>query len=254
MFHTVAFSMALTTSTVAGLVTPVVDNTVFISGNNLNIPATVSQLFASAPFGTVGTAATSVQLQSPSLRETWFPNATPFQLNATLDTVPTVAEWFDNPIPLVVNEGLNVQSDASSAATAGQQGAIVWLSDGARQPVTKAKIFTMRATSAIIQVANSWVNGALTFNQTLPVGKYDVVGLRAEATGLLAARINFIGASAITRPGCPGNATARTQDTIAFRAGRLGVWGTFDSTTPPSMDVLGVTGTSQVYYLDLVAR
>lgn len=254
MFHTVAFSATISTTNVSGLVTPVVDNTVFISGNNLNIPNTVSQLFGAAPFLVAGTTPTSAQLQSPSLRETWFPNVTPVQVSATLDTVTTVTEWFDNPVPLVVNEGLNFSSDGAPTSGTTQLGAIVWLSDGARQPVTKAKIFTMRATSTITQVANSWVNGALTFNQTLPVAKYDVVGLRAEATGLLAARINFIGASAVTRPGCPGNATAKTPDTIAFRAGRLGVWGTFDSTTPPSMDVLGATGTSQVYYLDLVMR
>lgn len=254
MFHTVAFSAALVTTNIGTLVTPVVDNTVFISGNNINVPAGINNYFGAVAFATASSAASNVQLQSPSLREVFFPSLTPVVIGNTVDLVPTITEAFDNPLPLVVNEGLNLQSNATSAATAGQAGAIVFLSDGPRTPVQKAKIFTIRATSAIIQAANTWVNGALTFGQTLPVGKYDVVGLRAEATGLLAARINFIGASAVTRPGCPGNATPQTLDFVAFRAGRLGVWGTFDSTTPPSMDVLGATGTSQVYYIDLVQR
>lgn len=254
MFHTVAFSQAMVTTNVGTLVTPIVDSTVFISGNNLNIPAGVNNLFGAVPFVTTGGAATNVQAQSPSLRETYFPNLTPIEVGATLDQFPTVFELWDNPVPLVVNEGLNIQSDASSAATAGQQGAIVFLCDGPRTPVTKSKIFTMRATTAITLVANTWVNGAITFSQTLPVGKYAVVGMRAEGTGLLAARLVFIGASAVTRPGCPGSASSHTLDVISFRMGRLGNWGIFDSTTPPSIDALGVTGTSQVLYLDLVQQ
>lgn len=254
MFHTVAFSADYVTTNIGGLTTPVVDNTVFISGNNLNIPSGLNNLFGAIPFATTGGASTTAQLQSPSLRETFFPDLNPKPIAATAGTLPTIFELFDNPVPLVVNEGLNYFDDASSAATAGQHGAVVFLSDGSRTPVVKSKIFTMRATATITLVKSTWVNGALTFGQTLPVGKYDVVGLRAEGTGLLAARINFIGPSAVTRPGCPAQATSQVSDVIAFRMGRLGVWGTFDSTTPPSIDCLGVTGTTQVFYFDLVQR
>lgn len=254
MFHTVAFSQGLSTTNVGTLCTPIVDPTITINGNNLLIPDKINQVFCAIPFSTAGTAATKAQIQTPSLREMFFPSLTPFEVSATLDTVPTVSEFMDNPLPLVTNEGMNYQSDALSAAAAGQQGCIVWLSDGPRSPIAKSKVFTMRATTTVTLVANNWVNGPFTFDQTLPVGNYDVVGMRAEGTGLLAARLVFIGASAVVRPGCPGFASIQKQDVFAFRMGRMGVWGTFYSLTPPSVDCLGATGTTQVFYLDLVPR
>lgn len=254
MFHTVAFSMALTTTNVGTLVTPVVDPTVTITGNNLLIPDKLNMFFGAIPFTTTGTAPTTAQIQTPSLRETFFPTLSPAIAQATPDVNAFIPDQFDSPIQLKTAEGMNYQSDALSTTTAGQQGAIVFLADGKRNPAVNSSIFTIRATAAITQVANSWVNGVLTFGQSLPVGNYDVVGMRVEAAGLLAARLVFVGPSAIVRPGCPGNASGTTRDVIDFRRGRLGVWGTFYSVTPPSLEVLGATGTSQVVYLDLVPR
>ena len=42
------------------------------------------------------------------------------------------------------------------------------------------------------------------------------------------------------------------NDPWEFRLGNLGVWGEFKNTTPPSVDVLGVTDTAQVVILDLI--
>lgn len=254
MFHTVAFSATMTSTNVGGLVTPVVDSTITINGNNLLIPDKINQVFGSFSQQTAASTVTKVQLQTPSLREVFYPSLTPNVLAATPDGVPTIFECFDNPIPLVTNEGLNLYSDASMAAPSGTYGGIVFLSDGPRTPVQKSKIYTMRATTAITLVANTWVNGSFTFDQTLPVGNYDVVGMRAQGTGLLAARLVFVGPSATTRPGCPGNVSGATMDFIAFRQGRLGVWGTFNNITPPSVDCIGATGTTQVFYIDLVPR
>ena len=253
-FHTVAFSETITTASLTGLVTPVIDNTVTINGDNLLVPAATNQLFAAAPFATAGAGPVSAQLQSPSLRQMWFPNATPVQVGATLDANEHVFEVFDNPVNLETNEGLNLSLTTTGQALIGQQGAIVFLCDGARAPVKSSRIFTMRTTAAITLAANSWVNGPLTFDQPLPVSDYDVVGMRAEGTGLLAARLVFVGTSAVTRPGCPGNANATNRDLIEFRLGKLGVWGTFNSLTPPSVDCIGATGTAQTIYLDLVKR
>lgn len=254
MFHTIAFSQNNTSVNVGTLTTPVVDPTVTINGNNLLVPDKINNLFAAAGFTTAGTAATKGQLQSPSLREMFFPSLTPLPVAATLDTFAHVYELFDNPIPLVTNEGLNYQQNATNSTSSGQSGAIVWLSDGARSQSMKSKIYTMRATASIQQAVNAWTNGALTFDQTLPVGNYDIVGMRAEAAGLLAARLVFIGQSAITRPGCPGNADDTKTDMVEFRYGKLGVWGTFNSLTPPSIDVLGGTASAQTLYIDLVPR
>lgn len=254
MFHTVAFSQAGVTAAFTGLVTPVADPTVFINGNNLLVPDKINQLWAAAPFATAGVGSTKTQLQSPSLREVFFPTVNPFQVSANLDNNVHIFELFDDPIPLVTNEGLNLLITDAAGASALMTGSVVWLADGPRTPVAKSKIFTMRATSSVTLTANTWQNGPLTFDQTLPVGNYDIVGMRAQGTGLLAARLVFIGATAAVRPGCPGSANNTNEDVIEFRMGRLGTWGTFYSLTPPSIDCLGVTGTSQILHLDLVQR
>lgn len=254
MFHTVAFSQNNTSVNVGGLVTPVVDPTVTINGNNLLVPDKVNQVVAAVAWNTNAGALTKAQLQSPSLREVFFPSLTPLILQATPDSVPFVYECQDTPIPLSTNEGLNYFSNATNATSTGQQGALVFLGDGPIQPIAKSKVFTMRFTTAIQQAVNVWVSGAMTLDQTLPVGNYDVVGMRVEAAGLLAARLIFIGASAVVRPGCPGNASDATNDLYSFRMGRMGVWGSFYSLTPPSLEVLGGTAASQTGYIDLVPR
>lgn len=253
-FHTVAFSATVPSVNLGTLVTPVVDNTVTIQGNNLLIPSTYNQLYGAAPFAPASSTVTSVQAQTPSLREMWFPNLTPVTLGATFAGKQHVVEWFDNPIPLETNEGLNIESDALLAAASGAYGSIVFLSDGKRQPISSQRIFTMRVTAAAALTVNTWVNAPVVFDQTLPVADYELVGLRAEGTGLLCARTVFIGASAITRPGVPGVAAATDIDLIEFRGGRMGSWGRFNSLTPPSFDFLGASGTSQVLYLDLIQR
>ena len=254
MFHTVAFSMAITSTNLGGLVTPVVDQTVTISGNNLQVPQQTPQLFGAASFAQASATGSIVQLQSPSLREVFFPSFSPQVEAASFAGYPNLIEMFDNPIPLEVNEGLNWYTDQAIAAPTGSVGGVVFLSDGSRKPVMGQRIYTARCTAAITQAANTWVNGAMTFNQTLPVGNYDVVGMRAEATGLYAARLIFVGPSAIVRPGCPGVAANTDLQQPEFRNGKLGVWGSFYSLTPPSLEVLGATGTTQVVYLDLVPR
>lgn len=254
MFHAVAFSANMTSTNLGGFVTPVVDPTVTISGNNLLIPDKLNQLFGVAAFATAAAVSTKAQIQTPSLRETFYPSVSPIVKAATFAGYPAIFDLWDNPIPLETNEGMNFYSDASLAAPAGQYGGVVFLCDGKRAPVQGQRIFTLRATATVQQVVNAWANGAMTFDQTLPVGNYDVVGMRAEATGLYAARLVFVGPSAVVRPGCPGVALPTDMDIHAFRQGRLGVWGSFFSLTPPSIEVFGGTAASQVLYIDLVPR
>ncbi len=110
----------------------------------------------------------------------------------------------------------------------------------------------MRATSAIAQAAFTWVNGGLTFAQTLPVGTYQIIGLRAMSADLIAARLVYIGAAAVTKPGVPGVADMQSVVPAGFGVGEMGVLGQFESTNPPSIDVLGGVSASQTYEFDLI--
>lgn len=254
MFHLVAYGESVTTAGTLQALTPVPDSTVTINGNHIYVPDKYNQLILAAAIVGGSSAFTEARAQSPSLREMFYPAITPLIQGSNFSGADPVTDYRYNPIQLVTNEGLDHYSDGGgNGSTAQNPYGLHWLADGAIQEA-KGNMLTMRATAAITNASNTWVNGALTFDQTLPVGDYDVVGMRAEGTGLIAARLNFIGASAVTRPGCIGVANGQTVIDDLFRFGNMGVWGTFNSITPPSVDCLGDSGSAQVFYLDLIKR
>ena len=80
---------------------------------------------------------------------------------------------------------------------------------------------------------------------------YDIVGARFRSTNIIAFRFVFVGGK--YRPGAIGYAATTSLDYDKFRAGNLGVWGSFAHNAPPTVDVLAnVADTSEVGELDLV--
>lgn len=248
--HQVAYSDTVAAQGTLTALTPVPDPTVNIDGSNLQIPDKYNMLLAAASLGQAGSGATQARLESPSLREVFFPSITPLGDAANFGGFSFVYALPDSPLPLKTNEGLQFKTNGGGAGPLRQWG-LAWLTDNAIQ-VAKGPWFTMRATAAVAGSLSAWANGPLTFDQSLPVGNYDIIGMRCEAATLIAARLIFIGASAITRPGVPGMANEQSRELPQFRFGNMGVYGTFNSTTPPSLEVLGGTGGAQVVYLDLV--
>jgi len=112
-------------------------------------------------------------------------------------------------------------------------------------------IRTVKCTSGHTSAGDIWENVALTLTQTLPAGRYQVVGMRAFGTALLAARLVFIGG--VWRPGVPAGDSIDDADVQLFRGGKFGVFGEFEFDQPPSVDLLGsgVTAAEEIY-LDLI--
>lgn len=251
--HAVAYYKSILSVGTLQQLTPVPDPTVTIDGNDLNVPATYNQLVKALHLP--GNAnASRAQLQSPSLRALFFPDLSPYAA-ANNDDFPGLAvNLSDNPIQLVTNEGLEFWSDGGGNGTsAANVYGLAFLSDGALVK-SGGKMFTVRATTAIQAALAAYAAGALTFDQTLPVGTYDILGMRVEALGCVLGRLIFIGSSAITRPGVPGCSAAGVAGDTLFRYGNSGILGTFISTNPPSLEILGGTTTAQVVYLDLIKR
>jgi len=252
--HLVAYGKSITTKGTSQAITPVPDNTVTISGNHIYVPDKYNQLVYAGALTKGAQAFTTAQLQSPSLRDMFYPDISPLHLGTNFTGAQQVTDYSQTPIPLVTNEGLDFYSDGGGDGSTAQYAyGLAWLADGAVQPA-KGEMVTVRCTAAITLSSATWVNGVLTISQTLPVGNYDVVGMRAEGSGLVAARLAFIGQSAVTRPGVTGVASPQIIQGNQFRYGNAGVFGTFNSITPPSLDALGDTGTAQVVYLDLIPR
>ena len=249
--HLVAFalSVAAAPATIQPL-PPVPDATVTISGNDMYVPEKYNRMIRAASLTKAGVN-TEAQLQAPSLREMFFPDLTPLRVGAEFSGDNDMYDLGDTPLQLVSSEGLQFLTSGNNGATATDVYGLVFLSDAPVTPV-KGKIYTMRAASAVTLAARTWVSGAITFAQSLPVGKYTILGIRAMGTGLVAARLVYIGPAAITRPGVLGYLGQQTSGMEYSRFGRSGSFGEFDSINPPSIECLGDTGTTQVYEFDLV--
>jgi hypothetical protein len=219
----------------------------FTSGDDIRVPEKLTSIIGQACLAN-DASVTIAQVQTPSLRAF-----------ANLDIEPVVAALVfgspteltyhpDMPVPCATGESLTFYVKSDPAAAVVHYG-LVLLADGAQQAVNGA-IYSVRATAAITLSAGVWVNGSLTLSQTLPVGNYAVVGMRARGTNLVAARLVFSNQG--NRPGVPAVNAIGDNDVQWFRYGRSGVFGTFHTTAPPSVDCLGVTDSAQTFQLDLI--
>jgi hypothetical protein len=248
MYHVGAFRSSENPASAYTFVDAVAEQVAYTNGNDYRVPDFVPNLCGAA-VAAVEAELIGARLESPALRQNANYDIEPLQIGAeAFELCPAIDLFPLSPIPLGVDEGLNLAVN-SSHADASVFGGLVFLCDGPLAPAT-GQMFSVRATAAITQVAATWVFGALTFSQVLPVGQYQVVGMSLRAASGLAGRLIFVGQNA--RPGCPVRLTIESTEHPAFRKGGMGVWGQFHSTTPPSLEMLSGTATAQVVILDLV--
>lgn len=247
MFHLSAFFQSIDPANALVTINAVREETLFVNGADLRVPTGLPNIIGAAAL--INDASlVRAQVQSPSLRIFANLDVEPLVNGLVFGSPPEQSYWPENPVALVPDEALNFAVQSDPAAAAGHYG-LVFLSDGPQTPVA-GRIFTVRCTGAATLAAGTWVNGNLTFGQTLPAGSYIVVGLRARGTNLVAARLVF--PEQVARPGVLAVNAIGDQDPYWSRFGRMGVFGSFPHTNPPTVDALGVTDTAQVYELDLV--
>lgn len=248
MFHLCGFHENINTAVMA-YITAIADPCLRVVGDDLIVPDGLNNLMG---FMALGATMVQAQLLSPSLRRLALQDIDPLNVGAEpLDTqFPTVFhDLFERPITLDVSEALNAQIDQGAGA-AERETVLVWLGTG-MEPVPAGQMFTVRTTNATTLTAYAWTNGALTFSQSLPAGRYALVGARAYSAGLIGFRMVFPGAT--WRPGGVGVDATADQDVPRFRYGSAGVWGEFEHDLPPTVDFFSVSADSaQVVQLDLI--
>lgn len=200
-----------------------------------------------------GSESIAAYLASPSLRRLAYYDIPTLQKGVKPSGWESVRLFPENPLPLAKNEGLEILVKSSATASV-VQSAVVFLSDGAIAPVS-GEISTFEATLGIAAantVASKWSPVALTFRQTLPVGKYQVVGSKLIADTAVAFR--FIPIGEAHRPGGIGCNEIGAMALEKQQAGGMGVWFEFDSVTPPSVEILSqaaITADRKIY-LDMI--
>jgi len=243
--HTlVAFDENYTAAATLDAMTAVADPHVRVAGDDIWIPDPLPYL---GGYIAIGATLTAARIESPTLRTLTPIDVAPLDLAAEPSTPAAYVDLKGNPKLIGAGEALNFKATVSAAARC--LGLAV-LCDGPIAPVA-GEIFTIKATAAATLVANAWTNAAITFAQSLPKGTYQVVGMRAQSAGLIAARLVFPGYA--WRPGCIGSDAYSDLVHEAFRGGRLGAWGSFEHDIPPTVDFLSISAdTSQEVWLDLI--
>jgi len=245
MFHTIGYETSASDAALTAI-TPIPDGTMAISGADFRVPTGLNFVVAGAAMINSTSATLRAQIQAPSLRSILNFDISPIVNGLVFGSLPRLNRLWTTPLQLQALEPLNVfiQNGANV-----MNRAFLWLADKAMTPVT-GKVFTVRATAAASLVTATWVNSTLTFGQTLPAGHYQVVGMRVWGANAVAARLFFVGGS--WRPGVPCLNAEDNNEWSDFRFGNIGIFGEFDNTTPPSIDVMGVTDSAQTVFLDLI--
>ncbi len=247
MFHLAAWYQSVDPAGAMVNLDGVREEMIFVSGKDIRVPTGLTNIIGATALEN-DASGTRAQVQSPTLRALANLDVEPVVLAATYGSPPEGVYHPEAPIPITADEALNFAVVSDPAAAAAHYGG-VWLADGAQQPVT-GQVFTLRATATITQVAGAWVNGNLTFAQSLPAGTYAVVGMRARSADAVFARLVFPEQTA--RPGVMCVNAIGDLDPYWFRFGRTGIFGQFPHTNPPTLDVLGGAGTAQYIILDIV--
>lgn len=196
-----------------------------------------------------GVNASRSRIDTPVVRAVGLPYIAPLNTGVTAPSPPNVADFSEFGIRPAPADELSVQATHTDAGTQ-VQFALLGLQFGYKAP-TPGQRYRVRGTAAITGVVGSWANGAITLDQTLPAGVYEIVGMDAFGTNLLGARLIFAGGG--WRPGVLARNAVNSIPNELFLDGDVGAMGQFDSVTLPQLEIyVEAANSAQEIYWDLV--
>jgi hypothetical protein len=249
MHNLIAFYESITNNSTYTEVNGVLDQSMSLDSNSRFImPGNWKILGA---YG-MGINLSAFRLSAPSLRTMFLPEIYPANDTADVPVLDAIVNYAQYGPRLVQNEPLIVECSRAGADAQPVIGGI-WIAPDFT-PAPRGPAYTARFTFTLTIVAGSWVLGALTQDQTLPAGDYEVVGMACVCNDATFARLVFPGVSQL-RPGVLVNdAYGDLTLTDPFRFGRFGTFGRFSNTAIPAIEVLGDTAGAETgaVYLDLI--
>lgn len=179
--------------------------------------------------------------------------AEPYQFPLSDGTVPTPGiepvDYTSSPLTVRMLEELSLEVEHSNVGA--QQATGLVAVARTLTPAPRGDVYTIRGTSGDTAGAAAWTQVTMTWDNTLPTGRYAAVGaVHLSATGQ-ASRLIF--EDQVERPGTPSYVTADVEIPTLGSKGRLGQWGLFDANRFPNVEVLCTAGdTAHVVYMDFV--
>lgn len=245
-FHLAAFRGSVVNATTNTAIAGVPDSILARSASNAFLAPGGSRIVVASAGGV---NASRSRINTPAMRAVGLPYIAPLGTGVTVQAPPNFANFGSNgPKP---NDADEISVEATHTDAAAQiQWALMWLRFG-RKEWTPGMRYRLRGTAAITGVVGAWANGAITLDQTLPSGIYQIQGMDAFGTNLLGARLIFPGGG--WRPGCLARNAVSSQNDVLWTNGDMGVYGEFDSTAIPQLEVyVEAANSAQEVYLDVI--
>lgn len=236
--HMIAFGGAALDLS-AGLVTVpfIPDPLIRASSNIMQLSDDWMMLWGFA--GGVGLA--RLRLSSASSRLRGFPNLQPFNASVLGGDNPSFFDYREYPLQLYNGENVTIQGTNGVA-----NDVIVLLSLARGTPdfnVNSRGLRLIRFTASLTSVAFTWGPEAnIVLDDDIEAGRYNVYGMAYEEADAIAARLVF--KDQVERPGCIANQSLTTRPAEVAYGGQ-GLWGSFDSITPPFIQSMHVASAAQ---------
>lgn len=246
MHHLSCYAANVANGVTDSILPAVADQAINVIDQRYQFPQTreILRAFAAVPDGT------AVRLSSPSYNRGLQPVIDPIDADATPGgDLPAVVDYVRRgpDIPRLENFGPLVTRGGAGAADC----FLALWHTAAFQPAPPGKVITVRGTANCTGASLGWRLGSWTPDQSLPNGRYTVVGMRITGANCLLGRLVFTGQS--DRPGVICNVSPSAWVFPAFRYGFGGLFGTFVNTTLPQLEIMGTGAVAaQVVSLDLI--
>lgn len=196
-----------------------------------------------------GVNVTEARINAPNLRAVGPPMLWPFDTAVNPPNLPPLIRFRECGPVVPAFDPFNVEVSTAVAVAADAQ-ALILFGDGP-PPIDRRSSRTIKLTAAVNCTVNQWTVGDFILPQTLPAGRYAVVGFAAFGTGLLGARLVFPDQN--ERPGVLAQQAFAEYDDSDYRYGQFGEWGTFSNIQLPAVECLAYAASSaQTFYLDIV--
>lgn len=244
-FHLIAWEASVTNAVETDM-TPVQDSIMSIQNGHF-----MPQSNSFIPFVYVGSANMSrARLITPKFRQITTPFIRPTNGALLPANLTQIADYASNPLQINGLEELQLmvlQGGGGAEVVYGVAG----LMKSPMAPAPMGDVYTLRGTGTTTVTAKAWSQAAMTWQDTLPAGNYQVVGLSGVSTTGVAARLVF--EQQTDRPGAIIGATDVITLPRQFQRGYLGSWGLFTGNRMPNVEFLcNAADTAQEIFLDFV--